>query len=303
MTLVDVVVVSFNSREHLRSCVEPLAGLPDVRVVVVDNASTDGSLESIAGLDVLAVRSAENEGFAAGCNRGWRAGSAPFVLFLNPDATIADASLRRLAAALERDPRVGAVAPRIERPDGTLAWSQRRAPRIRSAYARALFLHRVFPRAGWADDVVRDASAYVAPGSPDWVSGACVLVRRVALEAVHGWDEGFFLYGEDADLCARLRAAGWEIRFEPTAKAVHAEGASAPRSSTLPHLAASRLRYLAKHRGSGAAAAGRVAVALGALTHLVGARGGRATRAGHARALRLALTHRVGRLPAADDGD
>lgn len=302
MAVVDAVVVSYNSRAHLRACVEPLTHTEGVRVVVVDNASGDGSAETVADLDVVLLRRAENGGFAVGCNEGWRAGDAPFVLFVNPDATIDEASLAALLAVLEREDGVGAVAPRIEGPGGTLAWSQRRVPRLRSAFARALFLHRAFPRAAWSDDVVRDPRAYERPRSPDWVSGACVLVRREALAAVDGWDEGFFLYGEDADLCRRLRAAGWDVRFEPAARAVHAEGASAPRAVTLPLLAASRIRYLRKHRGRAASLAGRAALVLGALTHVAAGRGGRAARGGHARALWVALSGRDPAPPAGRTG-
>jgi hypothetical protein len=122
-----------------------------------------------------------------------------------------------------------------------------------------------------------------------------VLVRRSALEVVGGWDDGFFLYGEDIDLCRRLRGRGYELAFEPSARAVHVEGSSAPRSETLPHLAASRIRYDRKHRNALAAGVDRMGIALGAFTHLAVSRGGRATRAGHARALRVALHARPAR--------
>ena len=116
-----------------------------------------------------------------------------------------------------------------------------------------------------------------------------MLARRPALEAIGGWDDGFFLYGEDIDLCRRLRQHGYDLRFEPAARAVHFEGGSAPRSETLPLLAASRIRYDRKHRGRLVAAVDRVGIALGALTHMAVSRGGRSTRAGHARALRVAF--------------
>ena len=289
MALVDAVVVSYNSRPHLRDCVAQLSNLEDVHAIVVDNASSDGSLETVYDLSVTVIRRSENSGFAAGCNDGWRAGGAPYVLFLNPDATIDEMSLRTLVARLEEDAVLGAVAPRIEHPDGSLAWSQRRFPRLRATYARALFLHRIFPHSTWSDEIIRDRAAYEAPASPEWLSGACLLVRRAALEAIGGWDDGFFLYGEDIDFCRRLRQRGYDLRFEPAARAVHFEGGSAPRSETLPLLAASRIRYDRKHRGRLVAAVDRVGIALGALTHMVVSRGGRATRAGHARALRVAF--------------
>src|SRR4051794_14355638 len=146
MSLVDVVVVSYESRPRLRSCVEPLAGAEGINVVVADNASSDGSLDSVSDLPLTALALPDNGGFARGCNAGWRAGSAPYVLFLNPDAEISPGAVLRLAEALE-DAKVGAAGPRILGEDGQLHWSQRRFPRLVSLYAQALFLHRLFPRA------------------------------------------------------------------------------------------------------------------------------------------------------------
>jgi GT2 family glycosyltransferase len=288
----DVVVVSYNSRGELRGCVEPLAALPDVNVVVVDNASADGSLDSVADLPVTAIALAHNGGFSHGCNAGWRSTSAPYVLFLNPDARIDAESLGKLAEVLETQPAVGAVAPRILHADGTLEYSQRRFPRLRSTYARALFLHRLFPAASWTYELVRDPAAYAVSGAPDWVSGACVLVRRTVLEELDGFDEGFFMYCEDIDLCHRLRSSGHGLVFEPEAVVSHEGGASAPRTSLLPVLAASRIRYAAKHRSTAGALLERLGVALEALTRLVVSRGGWAARAGHARSLVLAVSQR-----------
>jgi GT2 family glycosyltransferase len=285
---VDVVVVSYNSREQLRACVEPLAALEDVLVVVVDNASPDRSLEVVADLPVLQIARTTNGGFASGCNVGWRASSAPYVLFLNPDAALDAASLDRLRDVLDAEPAVAAVGPRIVAPDGSLMLSQRRYPRLRSTYARALFLHRIFPRATWADEPIRDASAYDVPGHPDWISGACILVRRSALEEIGGFDERFFLYCEEIDLCRRLRAAGHDLRYEPTALCRHIGGASAPRPGLLPVLAQSRVRYAQKHRSAAGALAERIGIALDALTHVLVARGSDA-RAGHARSLQTVL--------------
>jgi hypothetical protein len=289
MSLVDVVVVSFNSRPSLRACVEPLAGLDGVRVIVVDNASTDGSLDALAALPVTTLRLDRNGGFAVGCNRGWRAGDAPFVLFLNPDARIDEGSLRCLVRALDAAPAVGASAPKIVHADGSLDFSQRRFPRLRSTYAAAFFLHRLFPRAGWADEVVRDQEAYAVERSPDWVSGACILVRRNALEELGGLDEGFFLYCEDKDLCWRLRRAGYDVRYEPRAVCVHEGGVSGSRSALLPVLAASRLQFARKHGGRAVALLERIGVGLYALLRVLLSRGGLAARAGHARAFWVAV--------------
>lgn len=286
--MITVVVVSYNSADHLRACVEPLVGADDIRVVVVDNGSCDGSVRSISDLPAAVIEQ-ENRGFAAGCNVGWRAHEGEFVLFLNPDATIAPESVRRLAETA-REQGVGAVAPRILEADGSIAWSQRRFPRARSTFGEALLLHRVLRTAAWSTEVVHDPAAYTRSGTPEWVSGACVLVRRSLLERLGGFDDSFFMYSEDADLCRRIWDAGFSVRYEPEAAAVHHGGASAPRTALLPVLAASRIRYASKHSDAIGVMLVRIGVALGAVTHAIVGRGGLAARAGHGRALRVALS-------------
>jgi N-acetylglucosaminyl-diphospho-decaprenol L-rhamnosyltransferase len=286
---VDVVVVSYNSSQTLRDCVEPLDERDFINVIVVDNASGDASVETLSDLSVSHLTLESNYGFAFGCNRGWEAGSAPLVLFLNPDARLDPESILGLAAVMEAHPSIGLVAPRLVDEDGSLDFSQRRFPRLRSTYAQAFFLHRLLPRAGWTDEVVRDPDAYEHAHPVEWVSGACVLVRREALERLEGWDEGFFLYSEDKDLCRRLWSLGYEVRYEPLATAVHVGGASAPRADLLPVLARSRVRYARKHASRTVALFERLGIALGSLTHAaLTTKGGRA-RAGYLRAVRGSL--------------
>jgi GT2 family glycosyltransferase len=284
--VVDIVVVSYNSRADLRSTVEPLAAISDLKVIVVDNDSRDGTVESVRDLPIEVAALSTNQGFAHACNVGWKRGSNTYVLFLNPDASIDHKGILRLVDVLEGDPSAGAVAPKIVNERGALEFSQRRFPRPISTISQALYLHRLFPRASWSDELVRDPAVYEAPRAIDWVSGACLLVRRDLLVRVGGWDEGFFLYCEDIDLCKRLRDAGLSVRYEPSALAVHAGGASAPRAALLPTLASSRIRYAQKHRSRGIVFLERLGIAFGAVTHLVLARGGRAVRLGHARSLR-----------------
>ena len=290
MSSLDVVIVAYNSREELRACVEPLAAIERVHVIVVDNASTDGSLDSVANLQLDAIRLDANGGFAHGCNVGWRAGDAPYVIFLNPDARIDAESIDRLVAVLsDRPPR-----ERSHRASSTaMARSTSRSaasPGCGRPTPRRSFSTGSSPRLGWTDELIRDPEVYARPGSPDWVSGACILVRRSVLEELDGLDQGFFMYCEDIDLCRRLRNAGHQLLFEPSADVVHLGGASAPRASLLPVLGASRLRYAAKHRSRFRRRLEQLGIALGALTHMIAGRGGRTTRAGHPRALRLAAS-------------
>jgi len=291
---VDVVVVSYNSESHLRECVAPLVGLDGVSVIVVDNASSDSSVARIEDLPLRVIESGENKGFAAGCNLGWRAGSSPYVLFLNPDAQVGAVALDALVAVLRSREDAGIVAPRILGEDGATQYSLRRFPRLRSTYSQALFLHRVAPGADWADETIRRLGVYERPAAHEWVSGACMLVRRSLLEQLGGWDDGFFLYCEDIDLCRRAHDLGAEVLYEPAAVVRHIGGGSAPRAATLPVLAASRVRYARLHRSRAVAFAERVGIALEAATRVVGAHGGRSMRIGHARSFVVALVGRAG---------
>jgi N-acetylglucosaminyl-diphospho-decaprenol L-rhamnosyltransferase len=291
--LADVVVVSYNSRDELRECIEPLTRDSSSHVIVVDNASSDDSLGSVRDLPAELVALDENGGFAHGCNEGWRRGGAPYVLFLNPDARIEPAGLARLVEVLEGNERAGLVAPRLVNDHGGLEYSQRRFPRLRSTYSRALFLHRLFPMSSWSDEVVRNPERYEEPGSTEWVAGACVLVGRDVLERIDGWDESFFLYCEDIDLCKRIQTAGFEVRYEPSAVAVHMGGMSAPRFGLYPTLAASQIRYARKHRSRPAVLMERAGLGLSALTHLALGRGGKAARVGHARSLKFLVAGRA----------
>ena len=288
-TDIDAVVVSYRSGATLSGCVEPLTTMAGVRVTVVDNASPDDALATIADLPVDVVRSARNGGFSYGCNIGAARGDAPLLLFLNPDARIDGPALDTLRAALLADPSAALAGPRILAGDGTLAWSQRRFPRRRSTFAQALFLHRLWPLATWSDELIRDPSAYERSGTPDWVSGACMLVRRDAFAAVGGFDEDFFLYCEDTDLCRRLRDAGHDVRYEPGATVRHVGGASSETGQTRAIAARSRVRYARKHLAPPAARIEALGVALGEATHAAASLARPAARRGHVAALRAAL--------------
>ena len=287
---IDAVIVAYSSADSLRGCVEPLVGLDGVSVTVVDNASPTDDVATIADLPVQVIRAGANKGFGAGCNVGIAAGGdSPYVLILNPDTRVEPDALSVLVERLESEPDLALVAPRLVDDTGELMLSQRRFPRLRTAYAKALFLHRVSRRAGWTDDVVGDRAAYDRPGRPDWVTGACLLFRRSALELAGGFDERYFLYCEETDLCLRLRDAGLGVGYEPGATVVHDGGGSAPRSSLLWVHARSRLRYARTHRSWIAARVEAVAILLEALTHALANVRRPAVARGHAKAARELL--------------
>jgi N-acetylglucosaminyl-diphospho-decaprenol L-rhamnosyltransferase len=287
--VVDVVIVAYNSRDTLRACVEPLVQLSWASVTVVDNASPDDSALVVADLPIRTIRAPRNGGFAYGCNLGTAGSAAEFVLLLNPDARIDPASLRTLVSALRADPALGSVGPRTLGDGGHLVWTQRRFPRLRSTYARALGLHHVAPLASWADDVIKKPVAYARPAMPDWLSGGCVLLRRTALDDVRGLDEGFFLYSEETDLFRRLRGRGWRARFEPQATAYHKGFGSAPRETTPPIMARSHVRYARKHHGMLVAVLEAIAMSIDALARAAAWIHRPARRRGHLAAARAAL--------------
>ena len=248
---VAVVVVSWNARELLLACLSALASrvtLPH-EVVVVDNASVDGSAaavrERFPGAAVIA--NAENAGFSRANNQGFRATRAPLVLVLNPDAEVGAGAVEAMAALLDARPEVGIVGPRTRYPDGRIQVSFGPAPSARAEWAQRRLVRGVRSR-----HPLRLAQAEAAAArehEPAWVSGSCLMARRAAIDAVSGFDEGFFLYQEDVDLCLRVRGAGWRIVFTPAAEVVHHLGASMSRTPAAAALEyhRSHLRLYRKH--------------------------------------------------------
>ena len=294
---VTAVVVSFNTRDDLRRCLASLrahAGLP-CEVVVVDNASADASADMVRAEfpEARLIRNRENVGFSRANNQGLREAAGAYVLILNSDAELAPGALPALVALLDARPRVAAVGPRTLNPDGTVQvsfgpaltpvaeWRQRRLVRG---------VERRDPAA------LAEAEAHAAvEREPDWVSGSCLLARKDALDSVGGFDESFFLYEEDVDLCLRLRRAGWTVVFTPAAAVVHHLGRSMQTDPARVRLEyhRSHLRYYRKHNGALLSAALRAFIGAGAAVGWLAAAGPGPERRGrrrlHARTLRVAL--------------
>ena len=221
---VAVVIVNYQSYSDLRRCLGALGGQAGA-AVVVDHATTPDSADAIAREFpwVSLVRVPGNEGFAAGVNRGARETASDYLLLLNPDSLPQPDLCTTLARWLDRHPDAGAVGPRITNADGTLQASARRFPDLTTAIAgRSSWLTRVLPRNPLsrhnlpALDVTSGEALEV-----DWVSGACMMVRRAAFDQIGGMDEGFFLYWEDADFCRRLDGAGWRTAYWPAVSVLH----------------------------------------------------------------------------------
>jgi GT2 family glycosyltransferase len=228
-----IIVVNFNSGESLVRCLRSIGEhAPDATVVVVDNASVDGSTDAAAlkHPQVELRRNTKNVGFARAMNQGLAAIDAELVLLLNPDCYLTENAVEMLVDELARHPECAAAGPQIRNDDGSVQGSARGDPTLFTGlFGRTTLLTRLFPNSRLARRNVRTDAGLVTSGESyavDWVSGACLLARRAAVTALGGFDERYFLYWEDADLCRRLRAAGHTIRYVPSSIVVHSGGVS-----------------------------------------------------------------------------
>lgn len=227
-SVVAAVVVSYRSRGYLERCLQSLgdAGVP---VVVVVENGTDAGTEAEAragGADW--IEAGDNLGYGRAANLGaGQAGvaDAEYLLICNSDIEIEPGSVDVLAAALDADPSIGAVGPRILNPDGTLYPSARTFPNMVDAMGHGLF-GLVAPRNRFTRRYRMLDWDHAGTAMVGWISGACFLARRTAWDAVRGFDPAFFMYLEDVDLCWRLNEAGWRISYEPRAEVLHVQGVS-----------------------------------------------------------------------------
>ncbi|MEE2657772.1 MAG: glycosyltransferase [Candidatus Latescibacterota bacterium] len=227
-----MVVPSYNTRElmeqALRSVEEASEGL-DVQVIVVDNASSDGSPEMVESEfpDALLLRSEQNLGFAGANNRAIARARGRHILLLNSDTVVRTDTLCTLTRYLDDHEDVGAVGCRILNPDGSLQLDSRRGfPAPSTAFYKLSGLSRAFPhshRFGCYNLTFLDPAE---PADVDALSGSCMLVRRQVLQEVGGLDDDYFMYGEDLDWCFRMKEAGWRIRYIPDTEIIHFRGES-----------------------------------------------------------------------------
>ena len=227
MAEVGAVIVNYNAGEHLVECVRSLRADGVDEIVVVDNESADGSPDRLTAAEPGAVVLAmgANLGFGTAANRGVAATRSPFVLVMNPDTVVEPGTVKVLAEALRRDPSVAIVAPSVHNLDGSVYPSARTFPDMVDALGHAFIgfvrpgnrFTRRYKMLDWDHATARDV---------DWVSGTCMLVRRDAFDALGGFDERYFMYVEDVDLCWRAWRAGWRVRYEPGGRLVHVIGVS-----------------------------------------------------------------------------
>ncbi|MGD8327794.1 MAG: glycosyltransferase family 2 protein [Acidobacteriota bacterium] len=258
-----VIIINHNTREDLLACVDSLpaaAASLRLQVIVVDNASIDGSVAAVERrfptVRVLALQT--NSGFARGCNLGIAEARAPFVAVLNADIVCDPGALQAMVRFLRGAPRAAAVGPLLCNSDGSLQTSAYRFPTLPVEIAGIFGVRRMLPLSALRRSRLRKLLPDTGHFDPhdrarpvDYVTGAMIALRREAVEAVRGFDENFFMYYEEIDLCRRLCTAGWQVFHLPEASATHHLNRSGTQRPRLTFLARqqSRLRYHAKHRG------------------------------------------------------
>ena len=253
---VSIVILSWNTRQMLCQCVESVCARTNqinYEIIVVDNASSDGSADAVANQfpQVKLIRNKENFGFARANNIGIRASTGRYVCLINSDVIVQDGCIEKLMEFMDKNPSVGLAGPRILNPDGGLQVSCRHFPSFWNNLCQVLGFNKLFPKSVffsepfmkyWSHDEIRKVDA---------LSGCFWMVCRKALDEVGLLDEDFFFYGEDIDWCKRFHKAGWDVVFYPEAAAIHFGGASSSNAPVRFYIEMQKadLHYWRKHHG------------------------------------------------------
>ena len=249
MADVSAIVVTYNAAPWIERALESLRGT-GAEVIVVDNGSTDGTLELVRErFPEARVVEQENRGFGAGNNAGMRAAAGRYFLLLNPDAWLTDGALEDMVAFADEHPEAGVVGPRLLNPDGSLQRSVRGYPTPWRLATEYFFLRKLAPRSEALNALFGAGFDHRSVREADYLFGACLLVRRDAVDSIGGFDEDFFLMSEEVDWLYRFRQAGWKVLFFPGAEVFHVVGASL-NPARFENIVRGHLLFLRKHRGT-----------------------------------------------------
>jgi N-acetylglucosaminyl-diphospho-decaprenol L-rhamnosyltransferase len=251
----SIIIVNWNVRDLLHACLCSLEAHRkrlELQVIVVDSYSADDSVDMVRRhfpwVELIACE--ENVGFPRGNNLGLAQANGRYILLLNPDTEVVGDALATMVAYAETHPKVGAIGPQLLNPDGSVQSSRRRFPTLVTAIFESTWLESFAPasilRHYYVQDLVDEEIAVV-----DWVTGACLLVRREVVDQIGGLDENYFMYSEELDWCHRIKLAGWQIVYLPTARVIHHVGKSSEQAVTARHINFQRakLRYFYKYHG------------------------------------------------------
>ncbi len=254
--ILSVIILSWNVRALLQRAIDSVyaswGDRPGLEVIVVDNASSDGSLAMVREMfpKVQVIANTENRGFTGGNNQGIEAATGEYLLILNPDTEVIADALPRLVKYAQQHPNAGLIAPQLLNPDGTIQSSKRRFPGLATLFLESTWLQKVAPRRSLRRYYTQDLSDHHTH-KVDWVTGAAMLVRREVVDQVGGLDENFFMYSEELDWCHRIKASGWHIVYYPDARIIHYEGKSSEQVVVARHIyfQSSKVYYARKYHG------------------------------------------------------
>lgn len=223
----SVIIVNYNTKDLLKNCVDSVRKtFPDAQIIVVDNCSCDGSREEILKMPVKGVLLEENAGFSKANNIGLKQAQGKHVLFLNPDTLVKEGTLERCLDFLKTHKNAGAVGCKVVLPDNTLDKAcKRKFPTVFNSFCTIFKIAKLFPRLGYNVEGDDDGVYPV-----DCLVGAFMMCPETVLEKTGGFDEDFFMYGEDIDLCFRIKQAGYDIWYLGDSEITHIKGASGKKS-------------------------------------------------------------------------
>ena len=276
--MLSIIIVSWNVETLLAAClhsIEAHKGCLEVEVIVVDSASRDGTVAMVSAEfpDVRLFPQTENVGFPRGNNIGLAHAQGDYLLLLNPDTEIVGDALQTMCDYLAQNPHVGMIGPELLNSDGSHQSSRRRFPTLWTGIFESTWLQPYAPKRVLRDYYMEERADDVRV-SADWVNGACMLTTRAVYERVGGMDAGYFMYSEELDWCRRIKDAGYDIIYLPTARVLHHQGKSSEQAVTHRHINfnRSKLRYFRKFHGRGAYTILRVVLLL-TYIHQIGVEG------------------------------
>jgi hypothetical protein len=225
----SIIVLNWNTAEETLACLESIYSQQrrhEIEVIVADNASSDCSRTVVPARfpQATLVVHSTNLGFCAGNNRAIPATSGRYVLFLNSDTVVTEGALDRLIDFADANPDVGIVGPKLLNLDGSLQYSCRQFPNLGAGFFRNTPLGRLLPKNRFTTDYLMSDWDHASVRDVDWVSGAALMIRREALDTLKGFDEDYYMYCEDVDLCYRAHQEGWRVVYYPDAVIYHIIG-------------------------------------------------------------------------------
>lgn len=276
MKAVSIVIVTWNCKKFLQECLDSLAEQrrsPQTEIIVVDNASVDGSPELVRDSypEVTLIRSSENLGFTKGNNVGIRKSSGEYVLLINPDVHVLDGCINKMLDYMEKNPRIGLLGPRMLGADGKSDRSYMGAPTLWNLLCRALALDALFPKSKLFGGFLMFYFDRSQTAEVDILNGWFWVTRREALDEVGLLDENLFMYGDDLDWSKRFRDAGWKVVYFPEAEAIHYGGGTTARAPVRfsVEMQKANFQYWKKNYGKISQLAYRSIIGLHQLTRMI----------------------------------